>query len=539
MKLKTNIGFIALLLGSSLLLTGQTTTKQTEPAPVLPPGFPALPDTIVVKRPDPTPEQIAAAEKAREAQAAAVRARWEKEFAPWLHVAPPKPAEPVPFDREKALKEHAEKKEAHRAWVKQEAAKRGLPTSLKSRGGGTAVLDIGDDGSVTYFQSANLSAARTVRADQLWQPNAFNLHGSNVAVGVFEVGNLRASHYVFNNFTSTIRATNAEVTFDNDNEGNNNHATHVAGTLGGYFYNATNATGMARGSKLFRLDGQPPISLEVMHYDYGSQLGNVSVEGAAGWNKNDVLVDYGGGNTAVYPLWLGDLRLSTNESSIFGAYEVRCSIMDSVLSTNRVPLAILAAGNHRDPVLQPPFQPIPHLVLKSQLPAGIIGAETNGIYVLLTNTTHYTNGGTNGYDTLSSFANSKNALLVGSSSKNPERDTNWVHASDFSAYGPTDDGRIKPDIAAPGESLTSAFSTSDGAFGTLYGTSMSAPVVSGGLALVEEFAKRLHGTNLLWNGATYKALAIGSADEMGDAPGPDYKSGHGLFNAQSALNYVY
>jgi len=72
----------------------------------------------------------------------------------------------------------------------------------------------------------------------------------------------------------------------------------------------------------------------------------------------------------------------------------------------------------------------------------------------------------------------------------------------FSSVGPTLDGRIKPDISAPGRSVTSSlnsfsnvnptvsttvnFNGIDYPFGSLSGTSMSAPVVSGVVALLLE-----------------------------------------------------
>ena len=525
--MKRNIGTIR---GMAAASAQQATT---------PPGLPPLPDTIPLKRADPTPEQIEAALKARAAQEAAVKERWEKEFAPWLHVAPPKPPEPMPFDREGTIKEMAEKRQAHKEWVAKEATKRGLPLSLKRKGGGTAVLDISDTGDATYYANNSLNAAKTVRADTLWQPTSFNLHGSNVTLGVFEIGNLRPSHYQFTDMAFPSRATNAEVTISNDTLDDNDHATHVAGTLGGYFYNNTNYSGLARGTKLFRLDGETPTTIEYSHRLYGSQLNNLSIGGRAGWSDLHRLFDHGGGNFEAYPLWLGDLRLSTNTSDVFGTYNRPCFLMDLVLSINLPALAVVSAGNNRDPVVQPLFEPIPHVMFADQLPAGVVGAATNNGLVLLTNITHGSNGGASGSDTLISFANSKNALLVGSTCQNPEHTTNAVEVSEFSAFGPTDDGRTKPDIAAPGENMTSGISTGDGNYATYSGTSQATPVVTGGLALVEEFTKRLYGTNHLWNGATYKALAIGTADEMGNAPGPDYRSGYGLFNAQTALNQVY
>lgn len=54
----------------------------------------------------------------------------------------------------------------------------------------------------------------------------------------------------------------------------------------------------------------------------------------------------------------------------------------------------------------------------------------------------------------------------------------------FSRIGPTLDGRLKPDITAPGASIASSYAGSGLSYGTLNGTSMAAPHVSGAVALL-------------------------------------------------------
>lgn len=103
-----------------------------------------------------------------------------------------------------------------------------------------------------------------------------------------------------------------------------------------------------------------------------------------------------------------------------------------------------------------------------------------------------------------------------------------------SSKGPTQDGRIKPDIIAPG---TSIFSTlPNNAYQSASGTSMAAPAVTGGLALLYQRYRQLNGGNnpknmlmkaLLCNGATDKGLA-----------GPDFTYGFGVMNLLRSVSMM-
>ena len=94
--------------------------------------------------------------------------------------------------------------------------------------------------------------------------------------------------------------------------------------------------------------------------------------------------------------------------------------------------------------------------------------------------------------------------------------------------GPTDDGRIKPDISAKGGKhvfLYWSIKRFSSYARNFSGTSMSAPNVSGSLLLLQQHYNDLNGEYML--ASTLRALALHTADEAGFAPGPDYRFGLG------------
>lgn len=138
-----------------------------------------------------------------------------------------------------------------------------------------------------------------------------------------------------------------------------------------------------------------------------------------------------------------------------------------------------------------------------------------------------------GYDLLSGKSNSKNGMIVAA----VNQVTNYtgpssVTMSNFSSWGPTDDGRIKPDICGKGVNVRSSTSTSDTSYQQLSGTSMSSPNVAGTLLLLQQHYKNVKG--FFMRAATLRGLTLHTADEAGTDPGPDYRFGWGLMNAEKA-----
>jgi subtilisin family serine protease len=151
-------------------------------------------------------------------------------------------------------------------------------------------------------------------------------------------------------------------------------------------------------------------------------------------------------------------------------------------------------------------------------------------------------GCTPGYNTTSApGGTAKNTIVVGSV------DSDDFEINDFSSRGPTDDGRIKPDLVAPGcedepnrddnNPEKTIWSTITGnTYGGSCGTSMAAPVVSGVVALMHEHYRNLNGgadpdTSLVKN------ILLHSARDLGNN-GPDYIYGWGLVNATAAINLI-
>lgn len=142
-----------------------------------------------------------------------------------------------------------------------------------------------------------------------------------------------------------------------------------------------------------------------------------------------------------------------------------------------------------------------------------------------------------GFDMLTGSAVSKNIMVVAAvNSVLNYTGPSSVRMSSFSNYGPTDDGRIKPDISAKGVGVYSCNFLTDTTYETLSGTSMAAPAITGLIVLLQQHYNNLN--KQFMKASTVRGLICHSADEAGTGAGPDYEYGWGLANGKTAANLI-
>jgi len=146
---------------------------------------------------------------------------------------------------------------------------------------------------------------------------------------------------------------------------------------------------------------------------------------------------------------------------------------------------------------------------------------------------HVFSVGNSGKNTQPGYPQGYNTVLThGQSSKNSIGVAGINHYNELypsSSRGPTKDGRLKPEISAISFGFVSP-GTNNG-YDNGYGTSFAAPQVTGGLALLYEHYRNLHGTDP--PAALMKAIICNTATDIGN-PGPDYTYGFGKLNLRKA-----
>lgn len=277
-------------------------------------------------------------------------------------------------------------------------------------------------------------------------------------------------------------ARNTHVEFPNskvislDGSAFEDHATHVTGTIVAQGLTA-NLRGLAFNASAFS-------------FDWNNDYTEMADQAANGMLVSNHSYFIGASQTTPWN---------------FGAYDSRARQLDQVTFAAPYYLAVTSAGNDRSDYNDP-----------------IIGPYLTEKF---------------GYNLVRGMHNAKNVLTVGAVNQVlTYSDASSVVMSSFSSWGPTDDGRIKPEIVTKGVSVRSPIATSDTATGVLQGTSMASPGISGVSLLLQQYYESLFSTYM--RAATLKGLMMHTADEAGSYDGPDYEFGWGLVNAEAAATVI-
>jgi hypothetical protein len=162
------------------------------------------------------------------------------------------------------------------------------------------------------------------------------------------------------------------------------------------------------------------------------------------------------------------------------------------------------------------------------------------------------NEGSQGSSSVSPPATAKNVLTVGASTTGRPGTSPVGQVASFSSIGPTADGRIKPDIVAPGVQICSAraleaqspagWSCSSarhsGTNTPLYmsadGTSAATPVVAGASLLARQFLRQELGISNP-DSALIKAVLINGAKDLGTSDIPNMDEGWGQLDLEQSI----
>ncbi|MCX6269594.1 MAG: S8 family serine peptidase [Bacteroidetes bacterium] len=374
------------------------------------------------------------------------------------------------------------------------------------QGDGVAQLSHFVKGFPRFLMTHNINAAATTSTSAVWPGGTagLSLSGTGVNMAVWDAGKVRNDHQEFNVSGSRVSIGDAAASFAA-------HSTHVAGTMIAAGVDPL-AKGMSYQATLVSYDWDNDISEMTAAAAIGLQVSNHSYGYITGWYNN-----YRGDGKWV---WFGDTTFSRVNDYGFGAYEQTSYDWDQLAWSAPEYLIVKSSGNDR--LEGPVSQPVAHWIWY-------------GDSWFLSSTVRNKDGGPNGYDCIAWNGVAKNILTIGAvydittGYQNPAQ----VVLASFSSTGPTDDGRIKPDLVANGIGLYSTYSTSATAYSSSSGTSMATPNTSGSVGLLLEHQKNLTGSNHI-RSATLKGLMIHTADEAGTNPGPDYNFGWGLLNTKRA-----
>jgi len=363
--------------------------------------------------------------------------------------------------------------------------------SVPAQGSPGALLTLAEDPFVRVIslrlplELFNKRASDAINVDQLWPggESGLDLTGAGRVIGLVDGGGVDLGHPDFQG-----RVRNVGKEYIENCEPLSSHATSVAGSVIGAGLGDEAAMGPAHGA--LAMLGWPfcgdPVDTtdlaglwtEVSNHSYGLGVGWI-YDWQEGW------------------VWLGDLY--------FGKYSEDARREDLVVhETGHV--WVKAAGNEGGNGPDDPPEDQPKDCADKR-------------------------------DCLSPDSTAKNVIIVGAikdlTADPPEADDIKIWGA--SSAGPTDDGRVKPDVLANGTDLKTT--TVGGGYSKSTGTSLSSPTVTGGVAVLMEQYAALRSNGSPRPAEILALLVQGAVTKSGDGR-PRPRFGHGVADFASAAQVL-
>lgn len=356
---------------------------------------------------------------------------------------------------------------------------------------------VNDFGEPLYIKRRHGKSANDItRASELKSGGSLNLNlnGEGISIGVWDEDGIMKDHVEF--IKSETGASIIETpAYYESQQITNSHPTSVVSCIisNGIFHNFSHD-----------LTGLAPNLKKLIYYDWNGDLQEVNEQLQ---NNPDFILSNHSYGTIIFDD-NGDLAISAESIGYYGSIS---KTIDEILNVYPYYTMILSAGNDGDESYVSSGQPI------------------------------------EGIDLMVDYNVSKNSISVGSINN---QNFPWAETtlSNFSSGGPTDDGRIKPEIMSLGEGYSVAGWDEDNpevkdSYFIVNGTSFASPSLTGGSALLQQHYSSIHESYML--SSTLKALLCHSADDIlkwGNSElnyiGPDSRTGYGVVNLKSAAEII-